>query len=66
MKVVNSINSGGYQSPRVKWLELNSESELLNATLGGQTILDDDPTAGSDDPWNEGLGKKNVWDDEEE
>ena len=49
----------------MKWLALNSESELLNATMEGEVILEDDPTTGSDDPWNQGLGKKSIWDDEE-
>ena len=46
----------------MKWLALNSEGQLLNATLDGEVILDDDGE--TEDPWNEGLGKKNIWDEE--
>ena len=50
--------------PCLKALNINEEGELLNATLNGDVILEDDPTTGSDDPWNDGIGKKNVWDEE--
>lgn len=48
----------------MKWIALNSEGKLLNATLNGDVILTDDGET-TDDPWGEGLGKKNLWDEEE-
>ena len=58
------MNKKVYMIPCLKALNINEEGELLNATLNGEVILEDDPTTGSDDPWNDGLGKKNVWDEE--
>ncbi|MBQ6653331.1 MAG: hypothetical protein IJM81_08110 [Prevotella sp.] len=58
------MNKKLYTIPSMKWLALHGESELLNATMNGDTILDDDPNNPSDNPWDEGLGKRNVWDEE--
>ena len=51
-----------YLIPSLKAVEINEEADLLTVTLDGNPILDDDDE-GSDDPWNEGLGKQNVWDE---
>jgi len=56
------MDKKAYQIPCLKALNINEEAELLTATLDGQVILDDDGE--TDDPWNEGLGKKNIWDEE--
>ncbi len=65
MSDITIMNKKAYIIPSMKWLALNSEGQLLNATLNGDVILEDDPTTGADDPWNQGLGKKNLWDEEE-
>ena len=58
------MNKKVYMIPCLKALNINEEGELLNATLNGDVILDDDGDT-TDDPWNDGLGKKNIWDEEE-
>ena len=55
------MDKKAYIIPNTKRFVLNSEGELLNATLNGDMILKDE--GGTDEPWNEGLGKKNFWDE---
>ena len=59
---ITIMDKKAYQIPCLKALDINEEAELLTATLDGQVILDDDGE--TEDPWNEGLGKKNIWDEE--
>ena len=64
MSDITIMNKKAYIIPSMKWIALNSEGKLLNATLNGDVILTDDGET-TDDPWGEGLGKKNLWDEEE-
>ena len=55
-----------YLIPSLKTVEINEEADLLTVTMDGDKILDDDDDddGGSDNPWDDALGKQDIWDED--
>ena len=59
------MDKKAYLIPSLKAAEINEEADLLTVTMDGDEILDDDDDGGgTDNPWDDALGKQNVWDEE--